>query len=170
MEHIAYEAPRPWYREPWPWILIAGPAAVIAASMVTIYLAVASSDGLVAEDYYKQGLAINQVLAREDAAERLGLVARVDPRAGRLWLRLSGRAPLPGALLVRLAYATRAGRDRELRLTRVGADLYEAALPALPPGHWRIHVDDPAGSWRLAGEWRGGGPFVLEARGAGRAP
>jgi len=28
---------KPWYREPWPWLLMAGPATV-----------------LVAEDYYKQ--------------------------------------------------------------------------------------------------------------------
>ena len=41
---------KPWYREPWPWILMAGPAAVIVAGAVTIVLAVASHDPIVAED------------------------------------------------------------------------------------------------------------------------
>ena len=55
----------PWYREPWPWLLMAGPAAVVVAGFATLWLAVSSNDGLVADDYYKQGLAINQTLQRE---------------------------------------------------------------------------------------------------------
>ena len=56
---------KPWYGEPWPWILMAGPAAVIVAGAVTIWLAVATSDGLVADDYYSRGLAISQELRRD---------------------------------------------------------------------------------------------------------
>ena len=56
---------QPWYREPWPWILMSGPAAVIVAGAVTTWMAFASADGLVADDYYKRGLAINAVLKRE---------------------------------------------------------------------------------------------------------
>ncbi len=159
-----FSPPRPWYREPWPWILISGPAAVIVASFFTLYLAVASSDGLVADDYYKEGLGINRVLAREDAAERLDLIARVDPRHGRLRVRLQGHAAIPDALAVRLAYATRAGYDRSLVLARDADGSYQAALPALPPGHWRVYIEDPRRQWRLAGEWLGGDqPFLLEA-------
>ena len=29
----------PWYREPWPWILMAGPAAVVIAGLFTAWLA-----------------------------------------------------------------------------------------------------------------------------------
>ena len=70
MASLPETAPRPWYREPWPWILMAGPAVVVVAGFFTLWLAVSTSDGLVVEDYYKQGLAINRVFAREDAAER----------------------------------------------------------------------------------------------------
>ena len=45
---------RPWYREPWPWLLMAGPATVLVAGAATTWIAFASADGLVAEDYYKQ--------------------------------------------------------------------------------------------------------------------
>jgi len=38
---------------------MAGPAAVIVAGFFTMALAFRTEDGLVAEDYYKQGLAIN---------------------------------------------------------------------------------------------------------------
>ncbi|MFJ1302241.1 hypothetical protein ACILG0_19940 [Pseudomonadota bacterium AL_CKDN230030165-1A_HGKHYDSX7] len=39
MTHSATEIVRPWYREPWPWILMAGPAAALIGCFATIYLA-----------------------------------------------------------------------------------------------------------------------------------
>lgn len=30
---------KPWYKERWPWILMAGPAIVVIACIITIYLA-----------------------------------------------------------------------------------------------------------------------------------
>lgn len=35
-----------------------GPFVVIVAAAITVYLAVISNDGLVDDDYYKQGLSI----------------------------------------------------------------------------------------------------------------
>lgn len=35
---------RPWYREPYVWLLISGPAAVVLASFISIYLAVVGRD------------------------------------------------------------------------------------------------------------------------------
>jgi hypothetical protein len=40
---------------------------------VTAYLAVVSNDGLVEDDYYKQGLAVNQRTARAQRAAELGI-------------------------------------------------------------------------------------------------
>lgn len=57
-----------WTKEPWPWIVMAPPAAAVLAGIATLWIAVASADGLVAEDYYKQGLGINKVIAREERA------------------------------------------------------------------------------------------------------
>lgn len=141
---------KPWYREPWPWILISGPAAVVVAGAATIWIAVASADGLVAGDYYKQGLAINKVLAREDAARRLGVAAdiRLDP--GRMHVRLKGQSP--EALFAHLTHATRSGHDLRVRLVRSAAGAYEAELPPLPAGRWRIAIEDPQGVWRIARE------------------
>ncbi len=41
---------RPWYREPWPWVLIAIPLLTIIASGYTFYLAVSHPDYLVVEE------------------------------------------------------------------------------------------------------------------------
>ncbi len=41
---------RPWYKEPWPWVLIAIPLLTIIASGYTFYLAVSNPDYLVIEE------------------------------------------------------------------------------------------------------------------------
>jgi hypothetical protein len=141
---------KPWYREPWPWLLMSGPAAVLLAGGATMWIAFASADGLVAEDYYKQGLGINRVLAREEAAREMGLDAQVSLRDGKITVNLKGQEP--EALFVRLAHATRAGFDQRLRLAPVRAGVYEAQLPPLAPGHWHLTIEDPRGAWRIVKE------------------
>lgn len=140
---------RPWYKEPWPWIVMAPPAAAVLAGIATIWIAVVTSDGLVAEDYYKQGLGINKVIAREVRASELGISAALEVDGGRIRVRLEGAAPQ--ALFVHLAHRTRAGFDQRLRLARV-ADRYEAELAPLAPGGWRVWIEDPQGSWRISRE------------------
>jgi hypothetical protein len=140
----------PWYRHRWPWIIMSGPAAVLVAGAVTTWIAFASSDGLVAEDYYKQGLAINKVIAREEAARQSGISLQVSFTTEKISVDLKGEAP--AALFVHLAHATRAGYDQRLRLARTPEGRYEAARPQLPAGRWRMAIEDPQGRWRIAKE------------------
>jgi hypothetical protein len=149
---ITNQQAQPWYREPWPWILMAGPAAVIVAGAVTIWLALASSDGLVADDYYKRGLAINQEIRRDQAVRDRGITAGIETRDGILRVRLKGRDAAPEALFAQFVHATRAGYDQRLRLARVAPGVYETGLPALPAGRWRIVLEDPRGEWRIVKE------------------
>lgn len=141
---------KPWYREPWPWILMAGPAAVVVAGAVTLWLALESSDGLVADDYYKRGLAINRNLGLQEQAARRGIAADAALSRGLLRVRLSGAAP--EALFAQLAHATRPGHDQKLRLAPVAPGVYETELLPLPPGRWRLTLEDPRREWRIVKE------------------
>ena len=141
---------QPWYREPWPWILMAGPAIVVVASLITAWLAIRSEDGLVTDDYYKQGLAINQTLRRSDAAERLGIEAKLYLADGRVRVLL-GAAAGHGALTLRLVHPTRAGMDQSLNLAAAQPGVYEGRLLPLQPGRWHVVLE--ARDWRLAGDW-----------------
>ena len=140
----------PWYREPWPWLLMAGPAAVLVAGAATTWIAFASADGLVAEDYYRQGLGINKRLAREEAAQRLGISAAIRVEPTLIRVELQGAAP--EVLFVHLAHATRAGHDVRLRLVPSPEGGYAAELPPLPAGRWRAVLEDPRGAWRIVKE------------------
>ena len=46
----------PWYKERWTWLLMLMPATAIVAGFITLWLAITSFDGLVADDYYKQAI------------------------------------------------------------------------------------------------------------------
>jgi hypothetical protein len=150
-------ATRPWYREPWPWLLMSGPAAVLVAGAITSWIAFRTADGLVVEDYYKQGLAINKVLKREDNARTLGIAADIVLRRDRLEVSMSGAQP--EVMFAHLAHATRAGHDLRLRMVRSPAGRYAADLPPLPAGRWRIALEDPASTWRVVSDgWSRGAP------------
>lgn len=149
--HAPPEAARPWYRERWPWVLFAIPALAVVAGLVTLWLAVASDDGVIADDYYRRGLLINQQLDRVGRAETMGLGAVLDVTAtGAMRLRLvgpEGAVTEPAQLRVRFAHATRAGLDRAAVLTREPDGGYVATIVPLPPGRWLVSVETD--EWRL---------------------
>lgn len=151
---------RVWYREPWPWLLMAGPAAVVVAGICTAILAVRSDDGLVAEDYYRRGLAINQVLRREDRARRLGLAAVVSFSGARVRVVLSGAGIAPEAVRLRLIHPTRAGLDQTLSLPRIAPGIYAGSVATIGSEPRRLVLEDQAASWRLSGNAPGGAARV----------
>jgi hypothetical protein len=142
--------------KPWlavPWLLMAGPLAVIAAGMVTFWLSVSSDDGMVAADYYKRGLAINQTLLRAQTAERLKLGARVtmDLAARRAHADLTGLA-LPAELRLRLVHPTRAVADQVIPLSVVSPGIYAGDILTPYGGRRVLLLEDAERTWRLAGE------------------
>jgi hypothetical protein len=62
----------PWYKQFWPWFLMALPASAVVAGIATVVIAMTNPDGLVKDDYYKAGLGINRTLEREQQAAALG--------------------------------------------------------------------------------------------------
>ncbi len=147
----------PWYRHRSPWLLMLGPAVVVVAGIVTVWLAVSTDDGLVVEDYYKEGKAINRVLKREEAAGAMGLTGSVRFEAAGHLLRVALRAApgvdLPQTLEVLFSHPTRAGLDQTVRLQRSPDGDYVGASSPPGEGNWHVLVQDIAGTWRLGGRW-----------------
>lgn len=143
---------RRWYREPWVWLLISLPMTAVIASMVTIYLAVSTSDGLVVDDYYKRGKAINVDLARDAAAARHELRADIDldMRNNHVQLLLQGNIePLPETLTLSLLHPTQAGYDQLLSLQHAGDGVYSGAIDEVGRGNWYLQLETV--EWRLSG-------------------
>ncbi len=147
---------RAWYREPWPWLLMLGPALVIIAGLVTAYLAVVSNDGLVEDDYYKQGLTVNQRTVRDQRAAELGIEAELvlggEGDRLRALLRAKEGFRLPETLNLGIAHPTRAGFDQKVTLRSEGGGVYAGGV--LPfRGRWHITLEDDRQEWRLMGAW-----------------
>jgi len=147
----------PWYREPWPWLLMAGPAIVIVAGAFTTYLAITTSDGLVEDDYYKQGLAVNQRVERDQHAGELGLQAEVvqggEGTLLRVFLRGNEGAVLPQALTLHITHPTRGGVDQHVALHADGTGFYAGKLSAPLSGRWHVALESDKREWRLVGDW-----------------
>lgn len=142
---------RPWYREPWPWILMGLPGSVVVAGFITFYLAAHNTDGLVVDDYYKEGLAINRTLKRQETARRLGLSGSlaVDGGGVSLVLKANQGYVLPDQLRLRIAHPTIAGQDQVVSLVRA-EEFYRGVMHPLDAGHWQFLVEDEAQTWRIA--------------------
>lgn len=148
---------RQWYREPWPWILMAGPAAVVVAGFITAWLAATTEDGLVDDDYYKKGLAINQTLERDQTAQALQIRAQLmvgtDARQLRVMLQDGSSSTLPATLRLKVLHPTRAGMDHVVNLSQRGEGYYEGSLDELGEARWRLILEDTDNRWRLTGTW-----------------
>jgi hypothetical protein len=144
----------PWYTHRWPWLLMLGPATVLAGGGYVAWLAAGHPDALVVDDYYKQGKAINQDLRRDRAATALGLSLRAeyDPRTGSLSGRLAGQA---APFTIYLAHPTLPQRDLRLFVRPAPDGAFSVALPGLERTHWQVVVEGAVRDWRLAKGWDG---------------
>lgn len=157
---------KPWYREPWPWFLIALPATAVVGGIVTAVVAFRGADGVVAADYYKRGLAINEELSRRRLAASLGVEAElriggIEP-GDFVGVRLFAAQPLApeAALRVRLVHPGRSGADRSAVLTRVAtndggrsaeyAGSWGDAAPVTGHPAWQVVVE--TARWRIDGD------------------
>ncbi len=136
---------------------MAGPAIVVVAGFVTAWLAIKSNDGLVEDNYYKVGLAVNQQLHQKKLAAELNLradLAFVEP-GGHIRVTLSGlqAAAMPDTLQLKLVHPTRKGEDQLLLLRREGKQ-YVGQLAATPSvGRWNVVLEDPVAGWRMDTVW-----------------
>lgn len=134
----------------WPGILIAGPASVVVACIITAFFVFQHPDGLVASDYYKQGKAINAQLAQLRRAEELGLSSMKMVATDRAVLIMFPDSSLRDRIDVVLAHPVDADLDIRANVSANASGVYEIALQQKLIQRRRVIVtDSPVRSWRV---------------------
>ena len=153
----------PWFKQPLVWMIIAIPASAVFAGFYTLYLAISTDDGLVADDYYKQGMTINRQLKRDETAARLKLAAdtEIDTQTGFVKVKFDkGMLGIyPDKLRFTLRHATQQQQDHSIVLQHGEGNLYVGAVSQVDQagiylGVWHLELSntdrDDTVSWRLS--------------------
>lgn len=163
------EDTKPWYRQFWPWFIIALPAAAVIGGLTTVWISLQTTDSLVVQsDDGMQIVAERRVLAEQLAAE-LNLAAALDfdLESGAILaaIRSGDLGSVPVALQLELSHPAFANRDQRITLNPAPPDdagnpVWSGHFVSIPDGRWYVTLtsDD---DWRLAGEWRGESRLTL---------
>ena len=71
-----------WWKFGHVWMVIAGPAIVVVASFITLYLAIIHPDPVVDADYYRKGVEINKTLGGSPASLAPAMAGRNHAATG----------------------------------------------------------------------------------------
>ena len=145
MSHARSQSPPRAPRGHWPWLLAAGPALVVVASLATAWIAASGSDALVADDYYKLGLTINRrlpavPLPAHDPAADISIAAD-----GGVRVRLEQPAVTPSRLRLALRHPGEREGARTVELQAAGGE-WVGRLPDVSPGRRIVSLESDA--WR----------------------
>jgi uncharacterized protein len=151
------ELKKPWHSYPLVWMMISIPFSAVIMGVVMIWLAVDTDDGLVADDYYKQGMAINDVIILDTKASELKLNATIEFNRVDKVIKLKFDKGLleryPDSLQLKFQHATRANSDIAVTLAHGLDDQYIGYLErAISEGVWYFEVNNKtmgAEDWKL---------------------
>ncbi|CAH0533491.1 hypothetical protein VST7929_01361 [Vibrio stylophorae] len=141
---------QPWYRQFWPWVLIALPLSVVCASFFTLWLFQNNPVAMVVDDYYKKGKAINQDLSKRERALNLAIEARFWQEGTQGVLTLQSKHRLPAdAINIQLVHRTLDQQDVSFLMNKNGLQQYRIDLPEDIKGPWSIILKAHDDSWMI---------------------
>ena len=164
---------KPWYRQFWPWFIIALPASAVIASLYTLSLAVRTTDSLVVSSDDGMDIVASRHLAAERYAAEHGLEAdiTIDLQSGAIRITVGADAAVewPKTLQLLFSHPAFADRDRVVSMTAAmpdsdGSPVWSGHLVDVPAGRWYVVLAD-GDTWRLSGSWSGASELHLEPAG-----
>lgn len=143
----------PWYRQFWFWFVFGPLIFIIGLCVFTVSLAFRYADDVVTDNYYKDGVMINQVLKQDDRAMALNLKAELnfDSTAGELLVSIANAEGLPPQLTLYMDHPVKKTMDQHILLQQIAPGRYRADLSAPPEFSWYLML--VPGTERKQAEW-----------------
>ncbi|MEG3768744.1 FixH family protein [Alteromonas sp. 14N.309.X.WAT.G.H12] len=140
----------PWYKQFWPWFLIFVPVITVVMGGVLMYLATATEDSLVIDDYYKEGKAINALLDKETKAKTLNITTELTVEGDRVAVKFHSGIPTDGAAIqIAFYHVTLEALDTTLLLTRDANGVYRGVAERKLEGKWRVTLSPLNDEWKI---------------------
>jgi hypothetical protein len=167
------EDTEPWYRQFWPWFIIALPASAVVAGLYTLWIAMQTTDSLVVQSDDGMNVVTERNLAAENEAERLEMSASIEIQmeTGAVVVTLLSVASIDPAssLELRMRHPTMASRDAVIELVRAmpntdGDPVWAGHFVSVPTGRYFLTLS-AGDDWRLSAEWSGQSQFQLSPAG-----
>jgi hypothetical protein len=138
---------KPFRKNPVFWLMFLLPGAAVAASFVTLAIAVAGADRALPSHYHWEGAGLDQDFGRARLAASLGIRGTLSFGGGECVLTLAGAGS--DQLRLMLAHSSDAGLDRVVLLQRGAGNEYRADCADAPAGRWQLSLEDDAAGWSL---------------------
>ncbi len=165
-------ADSPFRSNPVFWIMWLLPAAAVVGGFATLFIALRGADRPLPATYHWEGEHLDRdfAQARLAAAHGIEVTVELQPAAGECRATLHNAPDDPSSLTLLLSNVADAGFDRVILLRRDRAGSYHGACAPLPPGRWRVALEDAAGAWAIRTQLTGNSATVeLRARDPGGA-
>jgi len=145
-----------WYKQGWPWFIISIPLAAVAFGILMLVVVEEHPDDLVVDDYYKDGMAINKQIARDNNATRRGIIVSLAT-ANDKGVKFRFNHVTDAAVAFNLYHIVDRSKDKRLVLyPESEAGTYGTSDGSLADvfhsrGIWYVEFEGSNGNWRLRG-------------------
>jgi hypothetical protein len=142
-----------WYRQFWPWFLIAIPLTSVTYSLSAVYLFAQNSVHLVEEDYYKKGKAINLDRGRLNLAKALSISGVLYLHETVSFQLKKGELTQFPAIKIQFVHPTLPKFDKNYVLSSDAQGRYRFSSPLELNNAvaWYVKIQPVVGDWALQG-------------------
>ncbi|MEQ3697639.1 MAG: FixH family protein [Pseudomonadales bacterium] len=147
-----------WFKQPWALFVLGILLVDVVFALIFVGRSISGADDVVASDYYKQGLAINERIAKEDRAQELDLKAAVafeqSGEVVEVSIDFNKLSELEDTVILRLIHPVSEDLDQQFILQRADGNLHFEGLGEGDLSHrWYIQIEPlTRSSWLLNGE------------------
>ena len=153
----AEQAKKPWFKQPWLWFVLSVSIASVILSSIMVTVAIVGRYTLVSDNYYKDGMGINQTIEQDNMADHLGLKPTLEIIDGAVIIELVGDKYHPklqqqAYLTLKVLHPTVGDQDQVIKLLPTASGQFLGDLQTPIEGRRYIDLYAFDESWRIREE------------------